>query len=61
MGYLEGFAVTFRKFAKGFVNDDIAARRLVEERVRALSSPHHSAPLQGPSTGNGSRAEPHDL
>jgi hypothetical protein len=44
-----------------FVNDDIAARRLVEERARALSSPHHSPPLQGPSTGNGSRAEPHDL
>jgi hypothetical protein len=44
-----------------FVNDDITARRLVEERARALSSPHHSAPIQRPSTGHGSRTEPHDL
>ena len=44
-----------------FVNDDITARRLVEERAQALSSPHHSPPIQHPSTGRGSRTEPHDL
>ena len=44
-----------------FVNDDITARRLVEERARALSSPHPSAPLQPPSTSHGSRTKPHDL
>jgi hypothetical protein len=44
-----------------FVNDDITARRLVEERARALSSPHHSPPIQRPSTGHGSQTEPHDL
>ena len=44
-----------------FVNDDITTRRLVEERARALSSPHHNPPIQRPSTGHGSRTESHDL
>ena len=44
-----------------FVDDDVATRRLVEERARALSSPHHSPPIQRPSTGHGSRTRPHEL